>query len=231
MTYHCLHAHFDHLISVAGTPTAVRANRIKFSTVEVSWNAPSSGHQPAGYEVFYQSTSVSSPMSGGTVSDRSIVISGLTKEQYTIFVVSYGEEGDTVLPSPHSNEVILSAIPTITNVWANVSSIMLSWDISLQSPGEYIITYMCYFACNSQHNLPNTDSVSNKVTYTISPLQAGTICDVNVTAVLGINNNSTDTASVSTTSAGILHRCKGCVSLYKERGTYLIVTINCAYLI
>ena len=208
MTYNCLRACFDHLVSVAGTPTAVRANRIKFSTVEVSWNAPSSGHQPAGYEVFYQSTSVSSLMSGGNVSDRSIVISGLTKEQYTIFVVSYGEEGDTVLPSPRSNEVIVPAIPTITNVWANVSSIMLSWDISLQSPSEYIITYMCYLACNSQHNLPNTDSVSNKVTYTISPLQAGTTkaCDVNVTAVLGtkmINNNSTDTASVRTTSAGI----------------------------
>ena len=223
MTYSCLHACFDHLVSVAGIPTTVRANRIKFSTVEVSWNTPSSGHQPAGYEVFYQSTSVSSPMSGGTVSDRSIVISGLTKEQYTIFVVSYGEEGDTVLPSPHSNKVLLPAIPTITNVLANISSIMLSWDISLQSPGEYIITYMCYLACNSQHNLPNTDSVSNKVMYTISPLQAGTTCDVNVTAVLGINNNSTDTASVSTTSAGIIHRCKGCVSLYKERGIIILV--------
>ena len=121
-----------HIHSVVGTPTAVRANRIKFNTVEVLWNPPSLGHQPAGYEVFYQSTSVSSPMSGGTVSDRSIVISGLTKEQYTIFVVSYGEEGDTVLPSPHSNKVILPAIPTITNVLANISSIMLSWDISLE---------------------------------------------------------------------------------------------------
>ena len=211
MTYNCLRACFDHLVSVAGTPTAVRANRIKFSTVEVSWNAPSSGHQPAGYEVFYQSTSVSSLMSGGNVSDRSIVISGLTKEQYTIFVVSYGEEGDTVLPSPHSNKVILPAIPTITNVSANVSSIMLSWDIPSQAHSEYIIiTYMCYLACNLRQNI-KTDSVSNLYSnmYTISSLQAGTVCNVNVTAVLNCgtcnsNNNSTDTASVSTTSAGIM---------------------------
>ena len=215
MTYNCLiYACFDHLVSVAGTPTAVRANRIKFNTVEVSWNSPLSGHQPAGYEVFYQSTSVSSQMSGGNVSDRNIVISGLTKEQYTIFVVSYGEEGDTVLPSPHSNEVILLPIPTITSVWANISSIMLSWYIPSEVPSEYIITYMCYLACNLQQNLSNIDSVSNEVnTYTISPLQAGTICEVNMTAVFGSNNNtSTDTASVSTTSAGTIR-----VSPYKGR--------------
>ena len=210
MTGNCLHAHFDHLISVAGIPTAVRANRFRFNTVEVSWNAPSSKHQPAGYEVFYQNTSVS-PLSGGTVSSSKIVISGLTKEQYTIFVVSYGEEGDTVLPSPHSNKVILPAIPTITNVSANVSSIMLSWDIPSQAHSEYIIiTYMCYLACNLRQNI-KTDSVSNLYSnmYTISSLQAGTVCNVNVTAVLNCgtcnsNNNSTDTASVSTTSAGIM---------------------------
>ena len=203
MTYSCLiYACFDHLISVAGIPTAVRANRIKFNTVEVSWNPPSLGHQPAGYEVFYQNVSVSSPLSGGTVSDRKIVLFGLTRDQYTIFVVSYGEEGDTVLPSPHSNTVIVPSSPTITDISASVSSIMLSWDPPLQSPSEYIITYLCYLACNIQQNLSNTDSVSNEV-YLISSLEAGTICDVNVTAVFGNNNNSTDTASVSTTSAGI----------------------------
>ena len=205
MTYNRLRACFDHLVSVAGTPTAVRANRIKFSTVEVSWNAPSSGHQPAGYEVFYQSTSVSSPMSGGTVSDRNIVISGLTREQYIIFVVSYGEEGDAVLPSPHSNEVIVPAIITITNIWANVSSIMLSWDSPSQFPSEYIITYLWHLECsNLQQNISSTDRVSSKVhMYTISSLQAGTIYDVSVTAVFGNNNNNTDTTSVITTSAGI----------------------------
>ena len=186
------------------------------------WNAPLSGDQPAGYEVFYQNVSVSSSLSRENVSDRKIVISGLTKEQYIIFVVSYGEEGDTVLPSPHSNEVILLPIPTITSVWANISSIMLSWYIPSQVPSEYIITYMCYLACNLQQNPSNTDSVSNEVhTYTISSLQAGTICDVNVTAVFGNNNNnSTDTASVSTTSAGIKGAChcirKGIVLVYNS---------------
>ena len=201
---------FDHLISVAGAPTAVRANRIKFNTVEVSWNAPSSGDQPAGYEVFYQNTFyISTPLSGGNVSDRNLVISSLTREQYIIFVVSYGEEGDTVLPSPHSNAVIVPSSPTITVAGASVSSIMLSWDSPSQVPSKYIITYMCYLACNVQHNISNTDSVSNNQaqyvhTYTISSLQAGTICDVNVTALFGNNNNtSTDIASVNTTPAGI----------------------------
>ena len=217
----CPHACFDHLISVADTPTAVIANRTGFNTVEVSWNASSSKHHPAGYEVFYQTASSSSPLSGGNVSNIEMVISDLSvREQYTIFVVSYGEEGETVLPSPHSNEVIVPAIPTITNVSVNVSSIMVSWDIPSLVPSEYIITYMCHPACNILQNISNTDSVSNEVhMYTISPLQAGTICDVNVTAVFGNNNNnnnSTDTASVSTITAGIqiqgVHVCHCIIS-------------------
>ena len=87
--------------SVAGTPTAVIANRTGYSSVLVSWTAPSP--VPAGYEVFYKTASagVSSRLSGGTTSNTELTLTGLTMgETYSIFVVAFGAD---VFPSAHSN--------------------------------------------------------------------------------------------------------------------------------
>ena len=94
--------------SVAGTPTAVTANRTGYNSVLVSWTAPSSA--PAGYEVFYQTASagVSSRLSGGNTSNTELTLTGLTLgETYSMFVVAFGAEGDPVLPSDHSDMVTI----------------------------------------------------------------------------------------------------------------------------
>ena len=60
----------------------------------------------AGYEVFYQlSSGSSSVMSAGTTNNTMLnITSGLNSySTYNFFVVSYGSEGSTVLPSDHSN--------------------------------------------------------------------------------------------------------------------------------
>ena len=62
----------------------------------------------AGYEVFYQLSNYSSSvMSSGTTTNTIIdIISGLRFGNiYNFFVVSYGSEGSTVLPSDHSNNI------------------------------------------------------------------------------------------------------------------------------
>ena len=65
----------------------------------------------AGYEVFYQhSSGISSVMSAGTTTNTMLNIrSGPTSgETYDFFVVSYGSEGSTILPSDHSNNAIIT---------------------------------------------------------------------------------------------------------------------------
>ena len=60
----------------------------------------------AGYEVFYQlSSGSSSVMSAGPTTNTTLDIRlGLVLgESYDFFVVSYGSEDSTVLPSAHSN--------------------------------------------------------------------------------------------------------------------------------
>ena len=98
------------LSSVAGTPTAVTANRTGYNSVLVSWTAPSLA--PAGYEVFYQTASagVSSRLSGGNTSNTELTLTGLTLgTMYFTFVVAHGAKakGAPVLPSAHSNMAII----------------------------------------------------------------------------------------------------------------------------
>ena len=64
----------------------------------------------AGYEVFYQLNSGSSVMSAGTTTNTMLnITSGLSLyKTYTFFVISYGSEGSTVLPSDHSNDVTVT---------------------------------------------------------------------------------------------------------------------------
>ena len=88
------------LFSVAAAPTSVVATRIGFSSVSLSWTAPSS--PPAIYGVFYQVSGMSST-SGGTTSNTELTLTGLALGSYSIFIVGSGADGDLVLPSAHSN--------------------------------------------------------------------------------------------------------------------------------
>ena len=98
---------FSLSVTVAGTPTGLTATRLNtgLEHVQLSW---SSVPGVAGYEVFYQLNSGgSSVMSAGTTTNTMFnITSGLTSySTYNFFVVSYGSEGSTVLPSDHSNNV------------------------------------------------------------------------------------------------------------------------------
>ena len=64
-----------------------------------------------GYKVFYQlSNGSSSVMSAGTTTKSMLnITSGLSLYSiYNFFVVSYGSEGSTVLPSDHSNNITVT---------------------------------------------------------------------------------------------------------------------------
>ena len=96
------------LPSVAGIPTGVTSNRTGYDCVSVSWTAPSTGTPPAGYEVFYQLTGKDSIESGGNTSNTDLTLTGLTSASYLIFVVSYGAEGEPVLPSDRSETATIA---------------------------------------------------------------------------------------------------------------------------
>ena len=95
------------LLSVAGIPTGVTANRTGHDCASVSWTAPSTGIPPAGYEVFYQLTVEGSIFSGGNTSNTRLILTGLKLVSYSIFVVSYGAEEDPVLPSARSETIAI----------------------------------------------------------------------------------------------------------------------------
>ena len=101
---------FSLCVIVAGTPTGLNATRLNtgLTHVQLSWSSVSG---VAGYEVFYQlSNGSSSVMSAGTTINTMLdITSGLTlNSTYNFFVVSYGSEGSTVLPSDHSNNVTVT---------------------------------------------------------------------------------------------------------------------------
>ena len=93
------------LPSVAGTPTDVIATRNGYKSVLVSWTAPLPA--PAGYEVFHQTLAGDSTrLSVGNTTSTMMKVTGLTLGmQYWIFVVSFGAEGTSVLPSAHANSI------------------------------------------------------------------------------------------------------------------------------
>ena len=106
---------FSLSVIVAGTPTGLNATRLNsgLAHVQLSWSSVSG---VAGYEVFYQlSSGISSVMSVGTTTNTMLnITSGLTYRtnsminSYNFFVVSYGSEGSTVLPSDHSNTITVT---------------------------------------------------------------------------------------------------------------------------
>ena len=121
---HCcytnIYINFFLFLSVAGTPMGIIASRTGYTSVLVSWTAPSP--PSAGYEVFYQtSAGVSSRLSGGNTSNTNLTLTGLTLgETYSIFVVAFGEEGAPVLPSSHSNTAMIMLCEFISNIANNI---------------------------------------------------------------------------------------------------------------
>ena len=100
---------FSHCI-VAGTPTGVTATRLNTGQehIQLSWSSVSG---VAGYEVFYQlSNGSSSVMSAGTTTNTMLnITSGLSYgNTYNFFVVSYGIDDSTVLPSDLSNTTTIT---------------------------------------------------------------------------------------------------------------------------
>ena len=94
--------------AVAGTPNGVTASRTSYTSVLVSWTAPSP--PPAGYEVFYQiSPGGNTRLSGGNTSNTELTLTGQLAlgEMYSILVVAFGEKGAPVLPSSHSNTAMI----------------------------------------------------------------------------------------------------------------------------
>ena len=92
---------------VAGTPTGLTAIILNtdLSYVQLSWSSVSG---VAGYEVFYQlSNCSSSVMSAGTTTNTTLELPYRLSygDMNNFFVVSYGSEGSTVLPSDHSNNI------------------------------------------------------------------------------------------------------------------------------
>ena len=102
-----VHYYSPLLPSVAGTPTNVTASRNGKNSALVSWTAPSPA--PAGYEVFYQTTSDADRLSAGNTTSTMMTVTGLTLGvTYLMLVVSFGVEGAPVLPSAHSTAVTIT---------------------------------------------------------------------------------------------------------------------------
>ena len=74
--------------------------------MHVSWTVSSTGTPPFGYEVFYQLIGTRTRLSGGNTSNTELTLTGLSLGHYSIFVISYGADGDPVLPSAPSDTVM-----------------------------------------------------------------------------------------------------------------------------
>ena len=87
--------------------TASRPNT-GLTHVQLSWSSVSG---VAGYEVFYHlSSGNTSVISAGTTTNTTLDITlGLSLyNTYNFFIVSYGSESSTVLPSNHSNTTTMT---------------------------------------------------------------------------------------------------------------------------
>ena len=96
-----LHHYFNVIYTVSDAPTDFSLTRVGTGLVHVqlSW----SGSSPR-YEVFYSLSGTDDIQSAGETTDTTYsVTSGLSEDEtYQFFVISYGNDGNPVLPSVSS---------------------------------------------------------------------------------------------------------------------------------
>ena len=85
-------------------------------------------------------------------------------------------------------------------------SIMVSWTPPQLTPSRYNVSYSCHLLCDTQQTPGTATAAGGDNTTIISPLNAGSSCTVNVTAVFGSISSNTVTSSANTTSAGTTHQ-------------------------
>ena len=99
--------------------------------MQISWSSVS---EVTGYEVFYQFSNYgSSVMSAGTTTNTMLNLTlGLSLvNEYTFFVVSYGSEDSTVLPSDHSNNITVELSEWIKVMISNYSTLIQLYPLQL----------------------------------------------------------------------------------------------------
>ena len=166
-------------------------------------------------------------VSGGNTSNTELTLTGLTLGSHSIFVVSFGAEGDPILPRSETVPIIIGLqynticvayyvkvlfctdipqIPSVPTLELNSSSIIVSWSLTLFPPVIYRISFSCQLVCGLSAVTHQTPIVDGELTtYTITTAAVGNNCSISVTAIFGINHSSnTITSSTITTSAGTM---------------------------
>ena len=166
-----------------------------------------------GYEVFYQlSSGGSSVMSAGNTTNTMLnIISGLVVyETFNFFVVSYGNDNSTVLPSDHSNitsyvfcecviyiALITScdyntlASPRVNDlvITTTNTTITMTWTPPSFAPQIYQVYRYCRRLCEQTFGPGiHFDSISSP--YTFTGIDPGTFCIVGLNGLYGIDTVS-----------------------------------------
>ena len=187
------------------------------------------GALPAKYVVFYRIIKKDDNISQEETSNTELTLNGLTLGSYCIFVKGFGAEGDSaVLPSANSQPTTITIgiqsiatcvidqlyachillctdiplLPSAPMLYANTSSIVISWSPTQFTPTSYKLSYSCHLLCDSSSNQKNSSNASGTVTTHKIAVPPGSTCAVNVTAVFGSNSSNTITHFTNTLSAG-----------------------------
>ena len=179
----------------------------------------------AGYEVFHQfSNGSSSVMSAGTTTNTTLdITSGLSYgDTYDFFIVSYGSEGSTVLPSYHSNTTTLTfsseylnenvklnninyfllGIPFVTfMITSTNTTITMTWTSPLFAPQTYQGYRQCRRLCEQNFG-PNILSNSISSPYIFIGIDPGIYCIVGLNGIYGSELAGLGTRIATTLSSG-----------------------------
>ena len=199
------------------------------TNVSVSWTAPLTSPALGGYEVFYQTgnggSSIRSSRSSDSASTTELMLTGLMLGQtYSIFVVAFGPEGASVLPSAHSNtemitlsefcayhefDIMLSIDniqPRNVAVTPSTTSIMVAWTAPESvTPDSYSVSFGCLRVCDSEPTTAGVEAVPNggaATSYVINDLEPGVTCTVRVIAMVGSASSQSNEVLTSTLTAG-----------------------------
>ena len=147
---------------------------------------------------------------------------------YTVYVVSYGDDGALVLPSAQSNTfnitacelrlysliscfnslfllaIYISQIPGDLIFISSKTSLIVSWTKPQFTPDSYTVSINCTYLCSVSPSTQTTKVVDGSINTTnISLLVPGSECAVNVTPMFDSSSSNTVTSLADTLSAGI----------------------------